>query len=391
MHGYIRNNCSSKKSIDRFGFIVYTCFTETVKGCVSVKTSYSEMQYAQLAVDQFCRAINQVPFVSDVEIRIAGSQMEYGDYVVSVHFSDSDEIQKFVLEVKLNGEKRFANRFMVRASQYRKIMCYVFMAPYISPASAELLQSHGYSYMDLCGNCYILTRRIILSVTGRPNQYIERRREGKEYFLKSSVATSAVLRTMLSMPNQTWQVKSLAAASGKSLGTVANVKSFLLDRDWLKEENGMFHIQNVKELLYAWAEDYHKKDTLFYEFYSMDSIPEIEKRISEWSSSHDESALLGGFGAGARYAPTVRYHKISAYVEHQYLNEFVADMELQKVNSGGNVIVSIPHDPTLRIDYRTINGDIVTSPVQTVLDLLGDAGRGEEAANAIILKEFGER
>lgn len=38
--------------------------------------------------------------------------------------------------------------------------------------------------------------------------------------------------------------------------------------------------------------------------------------------------------------------------------------------------------------FREVNGDCITSPVQTVIDLLGNAGRGEEAANAIILKEL---
>jgi hypothetical protein len=33
----------------------------------------------------------------------------------------------------------------------------------------------------------------------------------------------------------------------------------------------------------------------------------------------------------------------------------------------------------------------VTSPVQTVLDLLGHAGRGEEAADAVIAKVYGGR
>jgi len=37
---------------------------------------------------------------------------------------------------------------------------------------------------------------------------------------------------------------------------------------------------------------------------------------------------------------------------------------------------------------RAINGLLVTSPAQTVLDLLGNAGRGEEAADTIISKEY---
>ena len=66
-------------------------------------------------------------------------------------------------------------------------------------------------------------------------------------------------------------------------------------------------------------------------------------------------------------------------------------MDLQPVESGGNVIVTIPHDETPGLFMREINGYYVTSPIQTVLDLLENPGRGEEAAEAIITKEFKER
>ena len=65
-------------------------------------------------------------------------------------------------------------------------------------------------------------------------------------------------------------------------------------------------------------------------------------------------------------------------------------MDLSPVNTGGNIVITIPHDDTPCMFYRQINDSLVTSPVQTALDLLGNAGRGEEAANAIIAKEFKE-
>ena len=105
---------------------------------------------------------------------------------------------------------------------------------------------------------------------------------------------------------------------------------------------------------------------------------------------HDNSALLGSFSAAARYAPTVRYKKIDVYVEQQAFNEFIKDLELRLVESGGNVVITIPHDETPCMFFREVNGDYITSPVQTVIDLLGNPSRGEEAAEAIILKEFGK-
>ena len=120
----------------------------------------------------------------------------------------------------------------------------------------------------------------------------------------------------------------------------------------------------------------------------MDSITEMEEKISEWSKAHNNYVLLGGFSAAARYAPTVRYRKINVYTEPSVYNRFVKEMDLKSVESGGNVVITIPHDETPCMFFREINGTNVTSPVQTVIDLLGSAGRGEEAADAVIMKEF---
>ncbi len=355
-----------------------------------MKQNLLETQYEQMAKEQFCKIMNAIPFVSDVEIIPIGLQGEGRDFHAIVHFTDQEETIHFCIVVKSNGEKRFVNRFILLAGQHNDSTCYVFAAPYISEKSAETMKEGKYSYMDLSGNCYILTRRIFLYVSGQPNKFIVKK-EKKNYLSKSSGAASAVIRTMLNAPKKQWQVITLAQESGKAIGTVSNVKSFLCDRDWIQGERTEFKLQNIKELLYTWAEDYHKKDDRSYECYSFRKIPELEQEIAKWNVSHDNGAVLGGFSAAVRYAPTVRYKRIDVYVEPQFFNEFVKDLDLQTVSSGGNVVIIIPHDETPCMYAKMINGSYVTSPVQTIIDLLGNAGRGEEAANAIITKEYQEQ
>ena len=352
-----------------------------------MKQNLTEMQYIQMAKETLIRTMKNVPFVSDVEIENIRARFGFGNFRAVVHFSDSDSLQDFIVEVKSNGERRFAAMFMKEALQFGNNVCYVFMAPYISEATAEVLRKNNLSFMDLSGNCYILTRRIIFHVSGKPNQYIEKR-EKKNYLSKSSSAASAVLRTMLNQPEKLWKVKELSEISGKAIGTVSNVKTFLTEKDWINDQVYSFSLKNIKELLYEWSIDYRKKDSIEKQFYSLDSIPELEKRISEWSLFHDKSAALSGFSAAARYAPTVRYNKVNVYVEEQYLYEFIKDLGLEQVQSGGNVVVTVPHDETPCMFNRVINDSVICSPVQTVIDLLGMPNRGEEAANAIIERMF---
>ena len=380
-------NIRVKMVLTKLCFIEYNNFTEMVKRGETMKNNYTESQYIQLAREQFCKTFNEIPFVSDIEIIPIGLQREFGDFHAIVYFEDGEKPVHFWVEVKSNGERRYVNQFMLMASQHKDDDCYIFMAPYFSEESAEIMKNEKYSYMDLSGNCYILTKRIILHVSGQANQYIEKR-EKKNYLSKASSAASTIMRTMLDDMDKEWQVITLAEKTGKAIGTVSNVKSFLRDRDWIRDCQKGFKLCNIKEMLYAWARDYHKKDTRTYECYSFDSVAEMEHEITKWSRKHDESAILGGFSAAARYAPTVRYKKVEVYVEQQYFEEFVKDLDLQMVKSGGNVTIIIPHDETPCLYHKERNDSFITSPVQTILDLLGNPARGEEAAEAIITKEY---
>lgn len=350
-----------------------------------LKQIYTESQMIAIAEEKFCRAVNTIPDVTDIE-KLPCHDLTFFDLAFSVHFSDGYEI-RFAIDVKMNGERRYARKFINKCSLNNDNSRCVFVAPYISKDSGKLIYENGLSYMDLSGNCELVCERFYICVEGKTNAFA-RKKEYKSIFSITSSASSAVLRTMLSNPSHMWQVKELADKSGTALGTVSNVKSFLADRDWINEKDGRFRIVEHDKLMKAWAQEYHRKSSLSYEYYSLDPVPEIERGASLFSNTHDDSAFLAGFSAGARYAPAVRYNKVNVYVERQYLREFELELGLQKVDKGGNVIVTIPHDETALIDDRVINGDHVVSPVQTCIDLLGESSRGEEACDAIIRRIF---
>lgn len=113
------------------------------------------------------------------------TKSDFGDFYAIVHFENDEEPMHFLIEVKSKGERRYVNQFMHMASQYNNDAdYYVFMAPYFSEESAQIMKNEGYSYMDLSGNCYILTKRIILHVSGQANKYLEKTRKEKIIYLK---------------------------------------------------------------------------------------------------------------------------------------------------------------------------------------------------------------
>ena len=77
-----------------------------------MKQNYSEYQFEQIAKEKFCRAVKEIPYVSDTEIVQSGVKREFGDFDVLVRFKDQEEPVCFCVEVKSRGEMRFVNSFM---------------------------------------------------------------------------------------------------------------------------------------------------------------------------------------------------------------------------------------------------------------------------------------
>ncbi|MCD7877616.1 MAG: hypothetical protein LUH49_11800 [Cloacibacillus porcorum] len=197
-----------------------------------------------------------------------------------------------------------------------------------------------------------------------------------------------MLREMLNSPLKFWQVKELAEKADVASGTASNVKQFLIEKDWSVEDKEKFRIERAEALLREWAADYNRAENIAYEYYSIDSVQQLERRIAEMRLSSGITCYLTEFAAAVRYSPTVRYNRISMYVAQSDFEKAVEALELKKVESGGNVRVMIPYDDIVTLYAREINGLFITSPVQTVLDLLPLSGRGEEAAAAIMAKEY---
>lgn len=377
-----------KKLLDIIDFIRYNTFTDSVKAVNVMKQHYTEQQYEQLAKEQICSLAKEIPFVSDVEI-YSVKPNGAGDFTAVVHFEDGRSSVELSIDVKARGERRFVEQFIQFAERHGKSGRAVLAAPYITEKSANLLKENGCSYMDLSGNCRISVPPLFILMEGRPNRFTKYEYD-RNYFGRKSSAASALLRTLLQDHKRIWKVQELAERSGKSLGAAANVKSFLVDHGWAEDSKQGFRLCQIEELLRAWAKEYHRRENRIIRCYSLDAPVEIERAVSNWNEQHGGSAVLGGFGAAARYVPRVRYNKVSIYVEPQDVDEFMEALELETVTSGDNVTIIIPHDETPCLFTNEIGGCAVTSPVQTVLDLLSGVGRGEEAAAAIIEKEYSD-
>ena len=374
-----------------------------MKVVISVKEDVViyNITHQQIAIqieDELRKILTSIPALSKVVVTAEGQvagNIRY-DIEASVEIGAKEKLT-IICDVISKGEPQYIRS---AAGQLMKIKeklmknsaaAYypVIAAPYISPVSSRICEEMGIGYIDLSGNCMLIYKGIYVRIEGKLNKYKDAR-GNKSVFERGSIKSSVILRYLLRDPQKRWRVQELAEASESSIGLVSRVKSYLEEREYaLSTEDGFF-IKKPAEVIAEWAKTYNAKPNTVYDCYSTDSIAQLEQKLVAMQAESGIDYAFTGFSGGVRYAPTVRYNKIHVYVPLQNLQEAIAAMQCKKVTSGANISIIVPYDPCTMIDARIINGSRVASPVQVCLDLLGLAGRGEEAANAIMEKEFAD-
>lgn len=342
--------------------------------------------------EELQRVLEKIPVLRYIDVYSSKNNMYDIEARVNI---DSGGSFTILCEVKSKGEPQHVRNAVKQILEAKKIMeqsqedeyyC-IIAAPYISEASGKICEDNGVGYVDLSGNCLLKYKSIYVRVEGNSNKYKESR-SSKSIFERSSVKSSIILRYLFKDLEKSWKVQELAEASSTSIGQVSKVKKFLEEREYVVSREKGFYIKKPKELILEWGKVYNTKPNSFCEYYSLDGIPQIENKLVHLKASTGIEYALTGFSGGVRYSPSVRYNKVHAYIPLQDLEETIINLGCKKVTSGSNISIIVPYDPCVLIDTRNIKGNIVASPVQVCLDLMGLKGRGEEEMNAILDKEF---
>jgi len=325
--------------------------------------------------------LQRVPFL---EIESMERELKVGDGCIDIVATVriARQRQRLALEVKNNGQPRIARAAayqLVRVLECEPDVYGVFAAPYISPQTAKICVKEKIGYLDLAGNCRLTFGQVYIEQEGKPNPFAEKRDLRSLYSPKAA----RVLRVLLTDPKKPWRVQALAEEAGVSLGLVSNVKSLLEDREWLKSSDAGLLLKDPESLLSEWSENYTSRKNVPGNYYTLKSIAEMETDLAKTCEGKGTVYALTGFSGAARYAPSVRYQRVMAYVSRD-MESIAKILSLKEVASGANVALFTPYDEGILYGTRKIDGICIASPVQVYLDLLGVKGRGEESAKAIL-------
>ena len=325
--------------------------------------------------------LRRVPFLNLLETNDGHSEdAKRADIRLMINGAEESIIAKFIA----NGEPskvRTAVLELTRMRQDLHLAYYMVCAPYISSQSAEICLKENVGFCDSAGNCHLSFGNVYIHIAGG---VLPRSQQRALHTLYSPKA-ERILRVMLSAPELSWQVTSLARTAQVSIGQSSKVKALLADKEWLRvEADGLhFGLKDPGLVLSQWAQQYKYERNRPYSFYSLKPTAEVEYDLAEVCKEQKQEYALTGLSGAVRLAAYARYQRATAYV-----NGNVADLaqrlDLKAVTTGANVILLTPYDEGVYHNIHYIGGVAVASPVQVYLDLQSVRGRGEEAAQYLL-------
>lgn len=265
---------------------------------------------------------------------------------------------------------------------------YVLVSPYISERTAQICEKNSIGYFDYAGNCWFVGHSIYLCERGNKNLCPEISKASTAIFERSAVVSSMILRELFADINKLWRLKYLSEVVACSIGQVSKVMDFLIKNAWAEKSAEGYRISEPELLLKEWSKTYGKKTVPAYSCYSLDNPSELERKLGNLKQNMGIDYYLTGFSGGVRYAPVVRYNKVHVYIAPEDISEVIDCLELKEVNSGANVIIYSLENDSYKKNSRIIGNDMVVSPLQVYLDSMQIKGRGEELAEAVLLREI---
>ena len=223
-------------------------------------------------------ALWRIPELADIQVAPeTWTDKHRADLLVS--FRKQNDRKTLLVEVKSSGQPRLAraavNSLLVLRSN-RPGSYGVFVAPYISDASATICQDNGIGYIRFRWQLLVALRLDLYGDKGE-SQSFSRKGELKSLFKPKA---ERILRALLDEPERQWLTAELAESVRVSPGQVSNVRKLLLEAEWIQDQKRGIKLTEPLQLLDSWLASYQSNRNAVYEFYDMGSAGEIEATIA---------------------------------------------------------------------------------------------------------------
>jgi hypothetical protein len=349
-----------------------------------------------LALAKLRELLKPVPFVS-LGAQSREPAIATGNRVpdFSIDLQADGDAWTLLGEIKADGQPRYVRSAALQLTDYvrryatvdSRARAYpVVIAPFISPASAEICNEAGVGFADLAGNCHLAFGRVYIEKSAPENPFRKRRVQRSLFAAKSA----RVLRLLLAEPHRVWRVAQLAEHAQVSLGQVSNLRQRLLAEEWAVVEKGGLRLSKPRDLLDSWRGAYRLDTARSESCYTLLHGEALNKalRAALVEAGRGQHAVLASYSAGGWMAPFARVAGLYLYADEQGQAALRKHLKLEPPGKGANVSLMQPKDEGVFLDrVEAAEGIWCTSPIQTYLDLAVSGERGAEAAEHL----FNER
>ena len=309
------------------------------------------------------------------------------DGVITIEYSNDNKVDIGIEFLEMGYPKNIEDKCKQLKSMNSN-WYWIILSSAISEKSASICRKYNIGYLDAAGNCLISFDDIYIHILGKKNNNLPKQRKINSIYERSSVVSSKILRLLFSDIRKRWKLYEIANTVQCSIGQVSKVKSFLLDNVQINQSKEGIQIIEPIEILKQWAKTYGKRENEIIECYSFDDVSIIEDKLAKMKKEIGVDYYLTGFSGGARYQPVVRYHKVHCYIMPKDIEKAINYLGCKKVSGGSNIDFIIPYDKCILEQCKEVNESMVVSPVQLYLDCMNLKNRGEELAEAILMKEI---
>jgi hypothetical protein len=260
------------------------------------------------------------------------------------------------------------------------------IVPYLSPSHVDEAERLGVSVVDLCGNGVIkASPQLFILRSGRPNLFPDSRPiKGPYRGTSSLVARALVLRQQF---DRVSEVRDFIAAHGGSitLGTVSKALHRLADDLVIVREGNAVRVVQPDKLLEKLRESY-RQPKVSARWTGKVPLPdeEIATRLLAVAEHSDSRLVLTGIASANRYVAIAAERVLSFYcsLEPQRLLQ-ASDLNSSSSTSFPNVELLCTDEGSVYFDPRRDDGTIVSSPIQTWLELVSGDKRTREASESL--------
>ncbi|MCL4421164.1 MAG: type IV toxin-antitoxin system AbiEi family antitoxin [Candidatus Thermoplasmatota archaeon] len=324
--------------------------------------------------------------IGDISLEVPIDDRNRADVMVQVR---TGNLKKYLLiEVKSSGEPRIVQGSIYQLKNLvgsNKGTYPVFVAPYISERSREILASENIGYIDLIGDVYLKFDSVLVDRISNAEKETER------HLSRSIFANKAtrVIRAILNAPNKGWKITELANMCKMSPAGVYFVINQLEDKAYIsREKDKSIKLVDSKRLLKDWASNWTVEKSRSIGFFSFAKNPEeiISKVVKAGDELNLKYAFTGMAGA-SMVSPFVRYNDVWVYVSGD-IDDIVKKLDLRPTTFGANIRIFEPYDEGIFMDSREIRGVKVVSDIQLYIDLFTYPARGQEQAEKILEKNI---